>query len=84
MTHRKLKIHSRETVITNKRLGNAYLLEQLGEVLAKPLAVIFLGPTALAGPPALPVALLGADGDVIVVLRVGIEHTKALAFHNVG
>ena len=66
MTHRKLKIFKGNC---NDRLGIAYLLEQLGEVLAKPLAVIFLGPAALAGPPALPVAFLGADGDAIVILR---------------
>ena len=45
-----------------------YLLKQLGEVLAEPLSVVLLGPAALAGPPALPVAFLGADGDAVVVL----------------
>ena len=68
LTHRKLKIFKGNC---NDRLGIAYLLEQLGEVLAKPLAVIFLGPAALAGPPALSVAFLGADGDAIIVLHVG-------------
>ena len=50
-----------------------YLLEQLGEVLAEPLSVVLLGPAALAWPPALPVAFLGADGDAVVVLRENLR-----------